>query len=141
MGLEQLDQLGEVHQCADQAVDLIDHHDVDLAGLDVGEEPLEGRALESGSGKAAVFVISLEQHPAFGLLARDIGLAGLALGVQRIERHVEPFILRHSGVNRAALFAEWGLAHRAPPCWRRPKKSGPFQRVPVMARAIGESDL
>ena len=58
MGLEQRDQLGKIHERADQAIDLIDHHDVDLAGLDVGEEPLEGRALESAGGEAAVFVMS-----------------------------------------------------------------------------------
>ena len=28
------------------------------------------------------------QHPALGLLAGDIGLAGLALGIERVELHV-----------------------------------------------------
>ena len=141
MGLEDLDQLREIHERAAQAVDLVDHHDIDAAGLDIGEEPFDGRPLEGGAGDAAVVVAVVHRHPALGLLALDIGLAGLALGVQRIERHVEPFLARFAGIDRAAELAFRGLAHRAPPEFRRPKKSGPFQRVPVMARATAESDL
>ena len=38
--VERFDQLGEVEQRAGQPVDLVDDDDVDLAGLDVGEQPL-----------------------------------------------------------------------------------------------------
>ena len=33
------------------------------------------------------------------------------------------------------------LAHRPLPCLRSPKNSQPFQRVPVIARAMADSDL
>ena len=80
--VEHLDQLGEVHQRARQPVDLVDHHDVDQAGLDVGEQPLQRRALQRAAGEAAVVVAVAHQHPALGALAGDVGLAGLALGVE-----------------------------------------------------------
>jgi hypothetical protein len=35
VALKHIDHLGEVGQAARQAVDLVDHHDVDLAALDV----------------------------------------------------------------------------------------------------------
>jgi hypothetical protein len=38
---KQLDQLGEIGEGAGQAIDLIDHHDGDLAGPDVGQEILQ----------------------------------------------------------------------------------------------------
>ena len=82
MGLEDLDQLREIHERAAQTVDLVDHHDVDAAGLDVDEEAFEGRPLEGGAGDAAVVIAAVHRHPALGFLALDIGLAGLALGVQ-----------------------------------------------------------
>ena len=105
MGLEDSDQLGEVHERAAQAVDLVDHHDVDTVGLDVGEEAFEGRPLEGGAGDAAVVVAAVHRHPALGLLALDIGLAGLALGVEGVERHVEPFLAGFAGIDRAAELA------------------------------------
>ena len=37
MGVEQLDQLGEVGQRPGQPVDLVDNDDVDLAGLDLSK--------------------------------------------------------------------------------------------------------
>ena len=52
MRLEQLDQLGEVSKRAGQAVDLVDHHDIDLAGSDVGEQGLQGRAFQRPAGEA-----------------------------------------------------------------------------------------
>ena len=36
--IEQLDQLGEVGERAGEPIDLVDHHDVDLAGPDIGQE-------------------------------------------------------------------------------------------------------
>jgi hypothetical protein len=47
--VKQLDQLGEIGERAGQAIDLIDHHDGDFAGPDIGKEVLQCRAVE---GKA-----------------------------------------------------------------------------------------
>ena len=43
MPVEHPDQHGEVHQGAAEAIDLVDHRNVDLAGLDIREEPLSTR--------------------------------------------------------------------------------------------------
>jgi hypothetical protein len=40
---------GEIGERAGQAIDLIDHHDGDLAGPDIGQEVLQGRAVERGA--------------------------------------------------------------------------------------------
>jgi hypothetical protein len=45
MGIEQLDQLGEVGERAGQAIDLVDHDDVDLAGSDILQQVLQRRTV------------------------------------------------------------------------------------------------
>jgi hypothetical protein len=45
MPLEQLDQLVKIQQRTGKSVDLVDRHDVDLTGLNVGQETLKGRAI------------------------------------------------------------------------------------------------
>jgi hypothetical protein len=64
MAVEQLDQLGEVRQRAGQAVDLVDHNDVHLAGPDVSQQPLQRRPLSRASRIAAVIVAGPDQGPA-----------------------------------------------------------------------------
>jgi hypothetical protein len=49
VALEHLHQPGEVHQRAAEAVDLVDHHDVDQSRLDVAQQPLEPRPLQSAA--------------------------------------------------------------------------------------------
>ena len=41
MGIEQLDQFGEVGERAGQTVDLVDHDDIDLAGPDILQQALQ----------------------------------------------------------------------------------------------------
>ena len=77
MLVEQLDQLGEIRQRPGQPVDLVDDDDVDLAGPDLGQQLLQGRAVERGPGKAAVVITVGDQPPALMGLTLDIGLAGL----------------------------------------------------------------
>ena len=100
--VEQLDQLGEIGQRAGEPVDLVDHHDVDLAGPDIGQELLQGRAVERGAREAAIVVVVGNEPPALMRLALDIGLAGLALGVERVELEVEVMLGRLAGVDGAA---------------------------------------
>jgi hypothetical protein len=69
VAVEHLDQLGEVHQCSAQAVDLVDHHDVNQAMLDVLEQALQGRAVGRAAGDAAVVVAGRERRPALRALA------------------------------------------------------------------------
>ena len=110
MLVEQLDQLGEIGERAGQPVDLVDHHDVDLAGPDIGQQALQGRAVEGGTREAAIVVVVGDQAPALMRLALDIGLAGLALGIERVELEIEIMLGRFAGVDRAAEDLSFGLA-------------------------------
>ena len=89
MGIEQLDQLGEVGQRAGQPVDLVDDDDVDLAGPDILQQPLQGRPVGRSAGEAAIVISGLDQRPAGMGLAFDIGVGRLILGIQRVELLVE----------------------------------------------------
>ena len=86
----------------------------------------------------------MHQHPAFGTLAGDVGLAGFTLRVEGIEFLLQALISGFAGVDRAAALARerrgCGVAAGHAPAFRKPKNIQPFQRVPVMARAMAESD-
>ena len=43
--IEDLHQLGKIGERAGQAVDFVDDHDIDLAGLDILEQPPAGRGV------------------------------------------------------------------------------------------------
>ena len=78
------------------------------------------------------------------LLAEDIGGAGLALRVERVERLLQPLRGALAGVDRAAdrpvdRLRGSALRHGAAPS-RRPKKAGPLRRLPVISRAMTESE-
>ena len=75
MGIERLDQLGEVRQRAGQPIDLIDDDDVDPPGLDIDEQVLERQANHRAAAEAAVVVTIPNQSPALVRLALDVGLA------------------------------------------------------------------
>ena len=92
------------------------------------------------AGEAAVVVAVADEDPAFVLLALDVGQRRLALGVEGVELHVEALVGRDAGVDGAADLAD-GRFHLPLRWLRSPKKAGPFQRVPVIARAIADSDL
>ena len=114
MLVEQLDQLGEVRQRAGQAVDLVDHDDVDLAGLDLGEKLLQGRAVERGTGEGAIIIAAGNQAPALVRLTLYIRLAGLPLRVQGVEFEIEIMLGRFPGVDRAPEQLLGGLIHCSP---------------------------
>jgi hypothetical protein len=152
---------------------------------------LQGRAVEGGTREAAIVIAIRNQAPALMGLALDIGLAGLALSVERVEFEIEIMLGRFAGVDRAALQLGNNRLHglrsssprrdvaegELPPgrCaatagrdlllvirrrgrplgtaddtsatteetagslpLRSPKKRGPLQAVPVMARAMVE---
>ena len=100
--VEHFDDLGEVDERAGQTVDLVDDHDIDLPCRDVGEQALQRRPLHVAAREPGVIVELGKRLPAFVLLASDVSLAGLALGVERIELLLEPFLRRFAGVDRAA---------------------------------------
>lgn len=85
VGVENLHDLGEIEQAPGEAVHLVDHDAIDLPGLHAGEKPPHGRPVHVAAAEPAVVVPVLEAGPAFALLARDVGLAGLPLGVEGVE--------------------------------------------------------
>jgi hypothetical protein len=102
-----LDQLGEVHQGAGQAVDLVDHDAVDLAGLDVGQQALQGGPLQGTAGEAAVVVTVGHQDRALAALAGHVGLAGVPLGVEGVERHIEALVGRLARIEESLHLESW----------------------------------
>src|SRR5690606_9953000 len=107
------------------------------------QQPLQCRPLQRAAGMAAIVIALTDSSKTFRALTGDIGLAGFALRIERVELHVEPFLARLSGVDRAAQTA-LGLCSvhrsilRASPS---PKKRYPFQLLPEIALAAADSDL
>ncbi len=120
-------------------------------GRDVREQPLQRGAFGVATGEPAIVIVFRYQHPAFRALTGDVGLAGVALGIQRVELPVETLLRAFAGVDGAAAFEhrhrgssartrQRPSAHSPPRTLFRPKNVQPFHRVPVMARAMADSD-
>ena len=149
IAFEHFDHLGEVRQAARQSVDLVDDDHIDLAGFDVRHHPLERRTFHVATGEGRIVVIVGYRYPAFGALAGDVGMTGIALSVDRVVFLVQSFIGGFARVDRTAHAALQDFAHR-PPLFLvvglllaldgglSPKNSGPDQRMPVISRAIIE---
>src|SRR5258706_6692377 len=103
--LEGLHQLEKIQHRARKTIDFVNDHDIDAAGLNVGYETFKGRAVERGAGHAAVIITVGDLNPTFPALAGGLGLAGLPLGVQRVELHLEAILAGFAGIDRAAQFA------------------------------------
>ena len=101
MGVEDIDDLGEIGERPGQAVDLVNDNDLNLASLDIGEEPLQRRPLHGAAREAAIVIHFGERDPSGMTLARDVGLTCFALGVERVELLLEPIIGRLPRVDRA----------------------------------------
>src|SRR5439155_18029405 len=95
--------------------------DVDPASLDVGEQALQCRPLHVATREPAVVVAGPGQYPALMALAADVGLAGFALCLERVELLFEPFLGGFAGIDGAALPARVTPRHRWPPSARRPQ--------------------
>ena len=112
-GVEDGDDAGEVGERAGQPIDLVDDHDIDCAGLDVGQQLAKAGAVHRAAGEAAVVVGAGQGGPALVLLAQDVGFAGLALGVERVERLLQPLLGALAGVDRAAALPRGMLGFTA----------------------------
>src|SRR5262249_55513715 len=102
-------------------VDFVDDDDIDAAGPDVGEQPLQRRSLQVAAGEPAVIIAGSRQHPALVLLAADVGLTGFALCRERVEFLLEPLLGGFAGVNRAVPAAGVSPRHR---CSTSPRRLG-----------------
>jgi hypothetical protein len=98
--IEDLDDLGKIGERAGQPVDLVDDHDVDPPGRDVGEQPLQSRPIRRRAGEPAVIISLGQACPTFVPLAGDEGFAGLARRLQRIEFLLELLFGGFAAVDR-----------------------------------------
>ena len=92
MLLEILHDLQEVQERPAEPVQLVAGDDVHTACLHVLEDPLEGRAVCISAGVTAVVIPRRESSPSLTLLALDIRLHGLPLGLQAVEFLVQAFV-------------------------------------------------
>src|SRR6266436_7035932 len=92
MGIEQLNQLGEVRQRPRQAVDLIDNDDVNFPGADIVQQSLQVRSVSGPAGISPIVIAGTDQGPAGMGLAFNVGGGGLVLRIQRVELLVEPVL-------------------------------------------------
>jgi len=116
--IEELDEPDKIGERPRQPVDLVDDHDVDAAGLDIGDQVLQGRPLQIATREPAIVIALSRQHPALVPLATDVGLAGFTLRGERVELLLEPFLGGFAGVNRAALAARVSPRHCCSPLAR-----------------------
>jgi len=89
VAFEHFDHLGEVGQAARQAVDLVDHHDVDLAALDIRHQAFQPRPIRVAAREAGVVVVVGHRNPPLGSLAGDVGVARLLLRSPTAHREAE----------------------------------------------------
>ena len=132
-----LDDLGEVRQRPGQPVHLVDHHDIDAALL--AHPPRgaarPGRSMLPPEKPPSSYAVFTSFQPSWAWLL-IYAIAGLPLGVQGIERLVEPLFRRLAGVDGTA--ANNRLHRRGS---RNPKNTGPDHLVPVISLAISDRDL
>jgi hypothetical protein len=102
MGVEDVNDLGEIGERAGEAIDLVDDNDLNLAGPDVRQQPLQGRALHRAAGEAAVVIQVGKRNPPGMALTDDIGFASLPLGVERVELLFQPLVGGFARVDGAA---------------------------------------
>src|SRR6202012_5264133 len=100
--IEQFDQLGEVRQGSRQAVDLVDHDDIDLSGSDVFQQPLQIGTVGRPAGISIIVVPGSGQSPTGMGLTLYVGGGCLILGVQRVELLIEALVGGDPGINSAA---------------------------------------
>jgi len=111
VGIEQLDELGEISERAGQPVDLVNQHDVDLACANIGQELVQRRTLERGAGERTIVIAAGNRPPAFLRLTLYIGLTGLALGIERVEGKVKIVLCRFARIDGTARELGNGVIH------------------------------
>ncbi len=103
VAVKQRQQLRELQQTAGKPVDFVDDHGIDLSGFDILPKPYERRTVGVAAAVSAVIVMFRQTRPAVGFLAGDKVFSRLALGVQRIEFHVQPFVGAFARVDGATF--------------------------------------
>ena len=81
MGIEQLDQLGEVRERPRKTVDLVDNDDVDFAGADVLQQLLKVRTVGGPAGVPSIIIAGPDQMSAGMGLALYVRRRGIVLRI------------------------------------------------------------
>src|SRR5205085_2514387 len=100
--IEAINELGEIEKRAAEPVHFIEDYAVHAVRLDILQQEVQRRSLQTPAAEAAVVVVTLYDYPPELLLALDIGFGGFALGVQRIELPFESLFRRLTRVDGAA---------------------------------------
>ena len=108
--VEQLGELGEICERPRKTIDLVDNDNINEPRADIIEQSKQGRALHRTARQTTIIIGSRQKYPAFMFLAGDIGFAGIALGVQRVETLFQSLIRGFAGVDGAAEFGFGRLA-------------------------------
>jgi hypothetical protein len=119
LGVEELDQPGKIGERAGRPVDLVDDHDVDPAGSDIGDQLLQGGSLQIATGEPAIVIAGSDQCPALVSLAADEGLAGFALRRERVEHRRRRLAAEGNSIIANDVDAHrWGLLFASAQCRR-----------------------
>ncbi len=128
---------GKVRQRAREPVDLVNKDLIDGTPVDVSEQTPQPGAFHTAAGKTAIVIALRQPHPAFRLLAGEIGSTSLVLGVKRVELLLQPLFRALAGVDSRA-----DLLHAsAPALLLRSKNRGPDPVVPVICSAMADREL
>jgi hypothetical protein len=133
--VEDLHQFGEVEQGATEAVDLVRHHHINVPRFNVGNQSPQCGTLECAARETAIVVVVGHRNPALGTTTGNTRCAGITLGIDRGVLRIQSLFRGLARVHGTAQsFGRDGVHRRAP--FRKPKNTGPLQRVPVISRAI-----
>ena len=92
LAVEDLDQPDEVEQAARQAVDLVDHHDIDIADLDMLHEAGKRGAIKVAASMSAVVVTMGQLDPAAVSLSGNKSRTDLALRNEGVNLALEQMV-------------------------------------------------
>ena len=90
--IEHLNQLRKVRQAAREAVDLVDHHDINFSGLDVCHQALESWTINVAAGESTIVVGVVQRQPTFMALATHKSKTCIALCFQAVVLLIQAFI-------------------------------------------------
>jgi hypothetical protein len=83
--IEELDEFGKVRERSGQAVDFVNDNDLDFVGSHIVKQALQSGALRIAARKSSIVVFSPYERPTGMGLAANVGLAGIILGIERVE--------------------------------------------------------
>src|SRR5262249_350916 len=106
-------------QGACKTVNLIYNCYIYMSLTDISQQALQTRTFHRRARQPTVVVAGFDDAPALAVLTADVGLAGLALRLERVEVLLEPFLGGFAGVDGAAPKSGLSAVHALPEARRR----------------------